>query len=101
MDKERDILQRIEALPQPRHLFVLPKWADPGTLDRLSGDGYIHSNYQQRDEQGQLVLAMNLQLTPKGNRLLKPASNWPRLAFTGSLAGVSFAGISLIILYLG
>ena len=101
MDTDRDILQRIEALPRPRHLFVLPEWVNPTTLDRLTNNGYIHCQYQQRDEKGQLVMAMNLQLTPKANNLLKPKPRWPRLAFTGSLAGASFAGISLLILYLG
>ena len=101
MDKDRDILRRIEALPQPRHLFVLPEWVEPSALDRLTNGGYVHCQYQQRDEKGEVLMAMNVKLTPKADRLLRPQAHWSQLAFTGSLAGASFAAISVLILYLG
>lgn len=101
MNKDRDLLHRIEALPEPRHLFILPDWVDPALLNRLIDDGYLTCLHHQRDDKGALHLAMGLQLTAKRDRLLRPRINWPRLALKGSLAGVGFVVMSLLILYLG
>ncbi len=101
MDRERDTLQRIDGLPCPRHLFSLTDWADPAVVDRLISEGYVDCLHQQRDENGQLLLAMGLQLTPKGKRSIRPKPNLPNLVFRGSLAGASFVGMSVVILYLG
>ncbi len=101
MTKERDTLSRIEALREPRHLFILPDWADPVTLDRLLQEGYLTCHHHQRDDRGDLAVAMDLQLTPKGTRLLHPPIDWSELAVRGSLAGASLTVMSLVILYLG
>jgi hypothetical protein len=101
MNNERDTLRRIEALPEPRHLFILPSWADPAVVDQLIADGYLVCQHQQRDDRGRLLVAMGLHLTPKGNRLIHPIINLQKLAFKGSLAGASFAVMSVVILYLG
>src|SRR5260221_7969997 len=101
MNKDRELLRRIEALLQPRHLFTLPNWADPAILDRLIQDGYLTCLHQQRDAKSAIHLVMGLQLTAKGNRLAHPRLDWTQLALKGSLAGASFAVISLLILYWG
>ncbi len=101
MNKERDILRRIEALPEPRHLFILPTWADPGVLDALIRDGYLDCQYLQRSDKGELLVAMGLRITAKGDRLIHPVVNVQRLFLRGSLAGASFAAMSVLILYLG
>jgi hypothetical protein len=101
MSKERDTLRKIEALPAPRHLFILPDWAEPATLERLIQDGYLDCGHSQRDEKGSLNLAMELQLTAKAERLIHPRHDWRRLAMRGSLAGASFGLMSVVILYLG
>jgi hypothetical protein len=103
MNPDRDLLSRIQALPAPRHLFVLPDWADPVGLDRLLDQGYLASVHQQRDEKGKIQVVMGLELTPKGGRLIQnaPAAGWKRLALKGSLAGAGFAAMSVVILYLG
>jgi len=101
MNKERDTLRRIEALPEPRHLFVLPDWIDPALLNRLIDEGYLTCLHYQRDDQRALHLVMGLQLTAKGDRLLRPRVDWQQLALKGSLAGVSFAVMSVFILYWG
>jgi hypothetical protein len=44
---------------------------------------------------------MGLELTSKGERMLRPAVDWRQLAWRGSLAGASFACMSVAILYLG
>ena len=101
MNKERDILRRIEALPEPRHLFVLPPWADGAVIDALIRDEYLECQYQQRDERGELLVAMGLRITPKGQRLAHPVTTARGLVLRGSLAGASFAAMSVVILYLG
>jgi len=101
MNKDCDTLRRIEALPEPRHLFILPDWIDPAILNRLIVEGYLTCQHHQRDEKGSLHLVMGLQLTTKGDRLLRPRIDWQGLAWKGSLAGASFAVMSLVILYLG
>jgi hypothetical protein len=101
MKKELETLRIIEALPKPRHLFILPGWAEPAILDHLIHDGYLACQYHQRDENGLLHLVMDLQLTPKGEQLLHPPLGWSQLALKGSLAGASFMAMSLLILYLG
>jgi hypothetical protein len=101
MENERYILRRIDALPEPRHLFVIPNWIEPTTLDRLTQDGYLDCQHQQRDEKGQLLVVMGLKLTPKAKCLLEPKPQWSGLVLKGSLAGASFAAMSVIILYLG
>ena len=101
MKKECDALRRIEALPEPRHLFVLPNWVDPAILDRMIKQGYLTCVHHQRDDKGAIHLVMGLQLTAKGDRLIHPRIDWQQLAWKGSLAGASFAVMSLVILYLG
>ncbi|HEV3271912.1 MAG TPA: hypothetical protein VGZ93_07000 [Candidatus Methylacidiphilales bacterium] len=101
MKKERDTLRRIEALPEPRHLFILPDWIDSATLDRLIQQGYLTCQHHQRDANGAIHLAMGLQVTPKGGRLIQPQINWRQLALRGSLAGASFVVMSVLILYWG
>jgi hypothetical protein len=101
MKKECETLRRIEALPEPRHLFILPQWADPVVVDRLIQEGYLSCQHQQRDAKGALLLAMGLQITPKAVRMIHPGLNLQKLVFKGSLAGASFAVMGLLILYLG
>lgn len=101
MKKECETLRRIEALPEPRHLFVLPDWIDSVVLDRLIQEGYLTCRHRQRDDKGAVHLAMGLRLTDKGDRLLRPQGEWRRVALKGSLAGVGFMAMSLLILYLG
>jgi hypothetical protein len=101
MKKELDLLGRIEALPEPRHLFILPDWVDPQLLDRLIQEGYITCHHNQRTESGVLNVVMGMRITAKGDRLLHPAVNWRQLVVKGSLAGASFTAMSLLILYLG
>jgi hypothetical protein len=100
-ERDRDILRRIEAMLEPRHLFILPVWADPAVLDRLIQKGYLTCLHCQRDDKDAIYLVMALQLTAKGNRLIHPLFDWPRLALRGSLAGASCAVLSLLILYWG
>ena len=95
------MLRIIEALPQPRHLFIIPGWADPAILDQLLDQGYLTCAHQQRDDKGVILVAMGLQLTAKGNRLIRPQNEWKQIAWKGSLAGASFAVLSLLILYWG
>jgi hypothetical protein len=101
MKKELDTLRQIEALPEPRHLFILPDWVDSATLDRLIQEGYLICLHHQRDAEGAIHLAMGLQLTAKGERLIQPRINWRQLALRGSMAGASFAVMSVLILYWG
>jgi hypothetical protein len=101
MKKERETLRIIKALPEPRHLFILPGWVDPVLLDRLIAEGYLTCQRQQRDNEGVLLSATDLQLTARGERLIHPRSDWHRLAVKGSLAGASFVAISVLILYWG
>jgi len=101
MEKEREILSQIESLREPRHLFVLPDWADPAILDRLISEGYATCKHQQRDESGRLHVVMDLRLTPKGTSLLYSRVDLKGLAIKGSLAGASLMVMSLLILYLG
>jgi hypothetical protein len=101
MKKEADMLRRIEALPEPRHLFILPDWVDHDVLHRLIEQGYLTCLHHQRDDKGAIHLVMCLQLTAKGERLIHPLIDWRQLAFKGSLAGASFAVMSLLILYWG
>jgi hypothetical protein len=101
MTKPTDVLKRIEGLPSPRHVFVLPSWATPGALDRLVDEGYVTCGHHQRDKNGAIHVAMNLNLTSKAERLLRPpASQWPQLALKGSLAGAGLTLMSLLVLYL-
>ena len=101
MKKELDTLHRIEALPEPRHLFVLPDWVDSAALDRLIQESYLTCSHYQRDPEGAIHLVMGLQLTPKGERALQPQISWGQLAVRGSMAGASFALMSVVILYWG
>jgi hypothetical protein len=101
MKKEIDTLRRIEALPEPRHLFILPDSIDSATLDRLIQEGHLTCLHHQRDAKGAIHLAMNLQLTPKGEQLIQPWISWQQLAFRGSVAGASFVLMSVAILYWG
>ena len=101
MKKELEVLRRIEALPEPRHLFILPDWVDSATLDRLIQGGCLTCFHQQRDEKGDLHLVMGLQLTAKGERLAHPRVDWTRLVLRGALAGASLTVMSLAILYWG
>ena len=98
---DRDLLATIDTLPEPRHLFVLPGWLDSATLDRLIERGCVTCSHTQRDESGLIHLAMGLSLTAKGKRLSSPEPEWRRLMLKGSLAGASFAVMSVVILYLG
>lgn len=95
----RETLRRISELHPPRHLFILPKWADPSTLDRLIERGYLTFNHLQRTK-GAINLVMGLQLTEKGTRWLASEVDWQNLALKGSIAGASLTAISVAILYL-
>ena len=101
MNKERETLRTIESLPEPRHLFIIPGWTDPLTLDQLIAEGYLTCDHHQRDDKGAILVAMGLKLTPKGTHLLHPRVEWKELAIKGSLAGASLMVMSLLILYLG
>lgn len=101
MKRELDTLPRIEALPEPRHLIILPDWVDSATLDRLIQEGYLTCPHHQRDPNGAIHVAMGLQLTPKGERLIQPRISWRKLALRGSLDGASFVVMSVLILYWG
>ena len=81
MKKEREMLKRIVALPEPRHLFVLPDWADPATLDFLLKEGYLTCLHFQRDDNKTIHLVMGLQLTPKGEHLIHPKVDWTQIAW--------------------
>jgi hypothetical protein len=100
-DRDRDTLIRINKVPEPRHFFVLPAWLDSGALDRLIELEYVTSAHCQRNQSGLIQVAMGLQLTAKGRRMIKPEVHWQRLALKGSLAGASLAVMSLAILYWG
>jgi hypothetical protein len=101
MKKERETLRIIKALPEPRHLFILPGWVDPVVLDRLIQEGYLTCQLHRRDDQGALLLVMDLELTARGERLILPRIDWRQLAVKGSLAGASLVVMSLLILYWG
>jgi hypothetical protein len=101
MKSERDVLARIDGMREPRHFFVVPRWANSTMLDHLMAEGYLTCVHHQRDEEGSINLAMGLQLSPKGQRLIHPRFEWKALALKGSLAGASFAVMSVVILYLG
>ena len=101
MKSERETLRIIEALPEPRHLFILPGWTDSMTLDRLMEQGYLSCAHLQRDSAGAILVAMDLKLTEKGVGLLRSNLEWKELALKGSLAAASFTVMSLLILYLG
>ena len=101
MNNDSEILRRIEALPEPRHLFILPSWADPFVLDQLIKSGHLACDHVQRDDRGVIQLVMRLELTPSGLGIAHPRPSWSILALKGSLAGVSLTAISILILYLG
>jgi hypothetical protein len=101
MKQEREMLRVIEALPQPRHLFIIPDWVDLTLLERLLDENYLTCTHQQRDQNGTILVAMGLQLTPKGKRLILPQTGWKQLVLKGSMAGASLAVLSTLILYLG
>jgi hypothetical protein len=101
MHLDRDTLRRIDGMPAPRHLFVLPSWAPSGELDRLIEQGYLTCGHLQRDNKGDIQVAMSLELTTKAKRLIHPDVSWRNLALKGSLAGASFTAMSFLILYLG
>jgi hypothetical protein len=95
------VLQRIEGLPVPRHLFVLPGWVAGGALDRLVDEGYLTCAYSQRDKNGALQVAMSLNLTQKAERLLRPPrATWRDKILKASAAGVCLIALNLVILYL-
>jgi hypothetical protein len=101
MKTERETLLRIESLSEPRHLFIMPPWANPAVIDRLIQGGYLTCLHHQRNQSGEILLLMGLQITEKGERLIHPLADWRQLAWKGSLAGASFTAMSLVILYLG
>ena len=101
MNSDRIALSRIDSMSSPRHLFVIPGWIESAALDRLIGAGYLTAEHLQRDASGLPTVAMDLQLTTKGKRWIYPGVTWKNLALKGSLAGVSFTAMSLVILYLG
>jgi len=101
MNNKRETLRRIEAMLEPRHMFILPAWVDPVVLDQLLQEGYLTCIHQQRDEKGALQVIMGLELTHKGERLANPRFDLPKLALRGSLAGASFVTVSMVILYFG
>jgi hypothetical protein len=101
MNTDRNMLTRIDSMPAPRHLFVLPAWLNSAGLDRLLEKAYVNCDHLQRDGKGAIQVAMGLELTIKGKRLIHPEIDWRNLAVKGSLAGASFTVMSLLILYLG
>lgn len=101
MKNESEMLLRIEALPEPRHLFILPAWADPFVLDQLLKNEYLSCDHIQRNDRGIIQLVMRLELTDRGRELAHPRQSWSTLALKGSLAGVGLTAMSLLILYLG
>ena len=100
MNNERETLRQIAELDEPRHLFVLPRWANPDTLDRLLQEGYLTFSHLQRTK-GAISLVMGLELTTKGERKIEERLDWPHLVLKGSLAGASFTAMSVALLYLG
>jgi hypothetical protein len=100
IQSEREMLNRIEQVPEPRHFFIPPVWVDLGMLTELIDSGYLICTHQQRDGSGRISVVMGMEITPKGKRLVHPRWDW-QLALKGSLAGASFAGMSVVILYLG
>ncbi len=101
MQPDRHTLSRIDNLQTPRHLFVLPSWVQSAELDRLLEQDCLTCEHLQRDRKGDVLVAMGIELTGKGKRLIQPADNWQNLALKGSLAGASLTAMSLLILYLG
>ena len=101
MNSDRIALGRIDSMSTPRHLFVIPGWIEPTALDRLMDDGYLTSEHLQRDATGTVTVAMDLQVTTRGKRLLYSERTWKKLALKGSLAGAGFTAMSVAILYLG
>jgi hypothetical protein len=97
-EAEIEALRQIKNLPEPRHLFVVP---DPLALDQLIQEGCLTCEHEQRNDEGLIQVAMGLQLTPKGESLLRLGADWQQLAWRGSLAGASFAAMSVVILYIG
>jgi hypothetical protein len=96
-----DVLKRLQALPAPRHFFVLPNWLPPGILDEFVREGYLTMTHSQRDKHGHIQVAMNLRLTPKAERLIRPAAPaWPQKALKASAAGAGFIVMSLLVFYL-
>ena len=96
-----ELLRRIKALPEPRHLFVLPAWIDAAGLDRLIREGDLTCHHDQRDDKGAIQVVMGLELAPKGEAALAERSGWRQVAVRGSLAGASFVLMSVVILYIG
>jgi hypothetical protein len=101
MNSDRDTLAEIDRLSIPRHFFVLPTWVESGVLDRLLREGHLSCDHLQRNADGEIQVAMGLQLTTRGKRLIHSDFQWQNLALKGSLAGASFTAMSLVILYLG
>ena len=101
MKKELEALRHIKALPEPRHLFVIPASINAADLDRLIREGYLTCEHDQRDDKGVIQVAMGLSLTPEGERSLEVNPAWQQLALKGSLAGASMVLMNVVILYLG
>ncbi len=101
MNKEITTLRQIEELLGPKHLFILPEWADPLMLDHLLKHGYLRCLHTQRDEQGLIYLIMGMELTEAGRHLIRPAFGWLQMVARALMAFIGVAGMNLIILYWG
>jgi hypothetical protein len=70
VNQEGVFLQRVEKLLRPRHLFLLPDWANAELLERLLALGYLTCTHFERDAQEHIRLIMGLELTPAGQHYL-------------------------------
>lgn len=101
MKKEIATLRQIEGLIGPKHLFILPEWADPLMLDHLLKHGYLRCLHTQRDEKGLIYLIMGMELTESGRKLIRPTLSPLQIAARAFMAVLGVAGMNMIVLYWG
>ena len=101
MKKEIATLRQIEGLIGPKHLFILPEWADPLMLDHLLKHGYLRCLHTQRDEKDVIYLIMGMELTEAGRKLICPPLGRLQMATRALMAVIGFTGMNLIVLYWG
>lgn len=70
MKKEIEILQKIEKLPNPKHLNPLPNWADPWIIQRLLNEGHLRASDTALDAQGAISAAIFLEISDSGYKIL-------------------------------
>lgn len=101
MKKEIETLRRIEGMIGPKHLFILPEWADPVILDRLLKLGYLNCLHHQRDADGLIHLIMGMELTESGRKLVHPPLSRPALVARAAMAMVGFTVLNVAVLFWG